>query len=209
LEAYIDDPVEKEHLKNATRTIASIRKKAEWFRKYIQNGNYVQREVAGAISEGIFFSGAFCSIFWLKKQGKMPGLCDSNEFISRDEGVHRDVEALVYSKYIERKLPEEEVIRMVTEAVEVEIEFCTQSLPVELVGMKSESMIQYIKYVSDHLLMSLIGKKHYYIENPFVWMLMISLNVNCDFFANRPTSYSKQQNLTDKEENIIRFDVDF
>ena len=209
IEAYINDPIEKEKLKHAIKTIPSIKKKADWFRKYINNDDFVKREVASAITEGIYFSGSFCGIFWLKKRGLLPGLCDYNELISRDEGMHRDFSCMIYSKYIKRKLDENELLDMVKEAVDIEIEFCTESLPVKLIGMDHVSMIQYIKYVADKLLLLLIGKKYYNVVNPFEWMVYISLLTNTDFFAHRPTSYSKQKNLTDSSENMIKFNEDY
>lgn len=209
IEAYVTDPEEKERLKNAIKNIPSIKRKAEWFRKYITQGSFVEREVAGAISEGIFFSGSFCGIFWMKKRGLMPGLCDYNELISRDEGIHRDFAAMIYRNHVVRKLPEHQLIKMLTEAVDIEIEFCTESLPVKLIGMDHVAMIQYIKFVADKLLLILIGKKYYKVTNPFSWMVYISLSTVTDFFSHRPTQYSRQKNLTKKEENVIKFDEDY
>jgi ribonucleoside-diphosphate reductase beta chain len=209
IEAYIKDPIEKDNLLNATTNIPSIRQKAEWMRQYICNGSFVQRLVASSIMEGIFFSGSFCSIFWLRKRGLMPGLCDMNELISRDEGIHRDFACMVYRDHIVNKLEENELIEMVKEAVDIEKSFCTEALPVSLVGMNKELMCQYIEYVSDHLCVNLIGKRIYNVENPFEWMNMISMDIKADFFVHRPTAYAKQKVLTSSEENQVDFDADF
>jgi ribonucleoside-diphosphate reductase beta chain len=209
IEAYIKDPIEKDNLLNATTNIPSIRQKAEWMRQYICNGTFVQRLVASSIMEGIFFSRSFCSIFWLRKRGLMPGLCDMNELISRDEGIHRDFACMVYRDHIVNKLEENELIEMIKEAVEIEKTFCTEALPVSLVGMNKELMCQYIEYVSDHLCVNLIGKRIYNVENPFEWMNMISMDIKADFFVHRPTAYAKQKVLTSSEENQVDFDADF
>jgi ribonucleoside-diphosphate reductase beta chain len=209
IEAYIKDPAEKEKLLNATTDIPSIKNKADWMRKYIINGNFVQRLVASSIMEGIFFSGSFCSIFWLKKRGLMPGLCDMNELISRDEGIHRDFACLVYRDHIVNKLSEDELIQMIKESVEIEKNFCTEALPVSLIGMNSELMCQYIEYVSDHLCVNLISKRIYNVDNPFEWMNMISMSVKADFFVHRPTAYAKQKVLTSSDENCVDFETDF
>ena len=178
-------------------------------RKYILNGNFVQRLVASSIMEGIFFSGSFCSIFWLRKRGLMPGLCDMNELISRDEGIHRDFACIVYRDHIVNKLEENELIEMIKDAVEIEKKFCSEALPVSLIGMNSELMCQYIEYVSDHLCMNLIGKRIYKVENPFEWMNMISMDIKADFFVHRPTAYAKQKVLTSADENRVDFDTEF
>jgi ribonucleoside-diphosphate reductase beta chain len=209
IETYIKDQSEKQKLLRATTEIPSIKQKAEWMRKYISDGSFVQRLVASSIMEGIFFSGSFCSIFWLRKRGLMPGLCDTNELISRDEGLHRDFACLVYRNHIVNKLPEQELIQMIQQAVEIEKQFCTEALPVQLVGMKADLMCQYIEYVADHLAMNLIGKRVFNTENPFDWMNMISMDIKADFFVHRPTAYAKQSVLTSPEENRVHFDADF
>ncbi len=210
IHAYVTDEKERLHLLNAVHTIPSIKKKADWVRKYINNGKFVERMLAGAITEGIFFSGTFCAIFWLKKRGLMPGLCDSNELISKDEGLHRDFNCMVYRDHIVNKLTNENVILMIKEAVEIETEFCVESLPVSLIGMNSESMIQYIKFVADHLCFNLIGSTIFSVENPFSdWMTAISLNIKTDFFVHRLTNYAKQSVFATDTQNTIRFDEDF
>ena len=207
LETYVTDEREKENLKHAVKTIPSVKQKAEWMREYINNGTFVERLVAGAIMEGIFFSGTFCAIFWLRKRGLMSALCDANEFIARDEGIHRDFNCYVYRELIKNKLPEDLLIKMVKRAVEIEKEFVTESLPVRLVGMNSEMMCQYIEYVADHLCLNLIHKRIFHVENPFDdWMNAISLKVKADFFVHRPTAYAKTAILSSREDVKIRFD---
>lgn len=160
---------------NAITNIPSVKQKADWALKWIGSRNsFAERLVAFAAVEGIFFSGSFCAIFWLKKRGLMPGLTFSNELISRDEGMHTDFACLLY-KHLQSKLSEERITQIITEAVEVERMFVTESLPVELIGMNSGLMAQYIQFIADRLLFALGAKKHYKTENPFEWMDMISL----------------------------------
>ena len=207
LETYVKDEKEKEFLKNAVETMPSVKQKAEWMRDYIDNGTFVERVVAESIMEGIFFSGTFCGIFWLRKRGLMAGLCDSNELISRDEGIHRDFNCYLYRELIVNKLPEELLIHMIKRAVRIEQLFVTDSLPVKLIGMNSDMMCQYIEYVADHLCFNLIGKTIYAVENPFDdWMQAISLKIKADFFVHRPTAYGKSAVLAKKEDIKIRFD---
>lgn len=206
IDTYINDPIEKESMFKAAETIPTIKKKSNWAYNWIKNGTFQQRLVAFAIMEGIFFSGSFCAIFWLKKRGLMHGLTISNEFISRDEGIHRDLACLIYRKYIVNKLPEEELLQIVKEAVEIEKDFVTSALPVNLIGMNSELMCQYIEYVADHLLVEMIGKSLYKVDNPFTWMTMISLDSKTNFFESRPSQYSKNLNT---EENKIDFETNF
>ena len=206
IDTYINDPIEKQAMFKAAETIPTIKKKSNWAYNWIKNGTFQQRLVAFAIMEGIFFSGSFCAIFWLKKRGLMHGLTISNEFISRDEGIHRDLACLIYRKYILNKLPEEELLQIVKEAVEIEKEFVTSALPVKLIGMNSVLMCQYIEYVADHLLVEMIGKRLYKVDNPFTWMTMISLDSKTNFFESRPSQYSKNLNT---EENKIDFETNF
>ena len=206
IDTYINDPIEKQAMFKAAETIPTIKKKSNWAYNWIKNGTFQQRLVAFAIMEGIFFSGSFCAIFWLKKRGLMHGLTISNEFISRDEGIHRDLACLIYKKYIVNKLPEEELLQIVKEAVEIEKEFIISALPVKLIGMNSVLMGQYIEYVADHLLVEMIGKRLYKVENPFTWMTMISLDSKTNFFESRPSQYSKNLNT---EENKIDFETNF
>ncbi len=212
-QVLIDTLVKKEDVKeklfNSVKDIECIKKKAEWARKWIKNGSFVQRLVAFSIVEGIFFSASFCSIFWLKKRGMMPGLCQSNELISRDEGMHRDTAVLVYHNHIVNKLEKGMVIDMIKDAVEVEKEFVRDSLPYNLKGMNKTLMCQYVEYVADHLSNELIGERVFKVENPFVWMSLISLENKGNFFERKVTNYAKQTVLSKKEENEISFDADF
>lgn len=212
-QVLIDTLVKKEEVKerlfNSVKDIECIKKKAEWARKWIKNGSFVQRLVAFSIVEGIFFSASFCSIYWLKKRGLMPGLCQSNELISRDEGMHRDTAVLVYRNHIVNKIHKEMVIDMIKDAVEVEKEFVRDSLPYNLKGMNKNLMCQYVEYVADHLSNELIGERVYKVENPFVWMSLISLENKGNFFERKVTNYAKQTVLSKKEDNEINFDADF
>ena len=174
IDTYISDPAEKDMLFRAIDTIPAVKKKAEWALKWVSSPNFQERLIAFAAVEGIFFSGSFCSIFWLKKRGLMPGLCFSNELISRDEGLHCDFACLLY-KMLVNPLPEERIVEIITNAVEIEKEFIADALPVELIGMNSGLMKQYIEFVADRLLVALGCSKHYNIVNPFEWMDMISL----------------------------------
>ena len=210
LEEYVKDEKEKELLKNAVTLIPSVKKKADWMRNYIHNGTFVERQVASSIMEGIFFSATFCGIFWLRKRGVMSALCDANEFIARDEGLHRDFACHVYKEEIKNKLPEELLFSMVREAVTIEQNFVRDSLPVSLIGMNNELMCQYVEYVADHLLLNLIGKRLFNVENPFSdWMTAILLKVKTDFFVHRPTTYGNSTISASKEDLKVSFDEDF
>lgn len=204
LETLIKDVNKLNKLKNAVVNFDYIADKVNWIEKYKNNGTWQQRMVAIAITEGIFFSGSFCAIFWLKKRGLMPGLCQYNELISRDEGLHRDGNIYIYDKYIVNKLPVNDVIQMIKEAVNIEINFCTKSLPVSLIGMNSQLMSDYIKFVADHLTLNLLNTTIYNVNNPFNWMSLISMENKADFFARRVNNYAKQ---TANEE--LTFDEDY
>jgi len=199
----------RDRLFNATVKIPSIQKKAEWARHYIKNSNFITRLVVFACVEGIFFSGSFCSIFWLKKRGLMKGLSHSNELIARDEGMHRDMACMVYNKYVKNKLDINVVKKIVSEAVEIEKEFIKESLPYNLKGMNKELMCQYIEYVADHMLMAMINDKLYNTENPFPWMDLISLEGKTNFFEKRVSNYAKQSVITHESQKEIAFDEDF
>jgi ribonucleoside-diphosphate reductase beta chain len=209
LDTLVKDEQIKQKLFEATINIPSIKKKAEWARQWIKKGNFVERLIAFACVEGIFFSGSFCSIFWLKKRGLMPGLCHSNELIARDEGMHRDSACLVYSKYIVNKLSNEEVVDIIKSSVSVEKEFINESLPYDLTGMNKRLMCQYIEYVADHLSLNLIGERIYKVENPFPWMSLISVEGKTNFFEKRVSNYSKTSVISDKNQIEIRFNEDF
>jgi ribonucleoside-diphosphate reductase beta chain len=191
LETYITDTQERSRLLNGVKTIPTIGKKVAWCKKWMDQGDFVQRLVAFSMVEGIFFSGSFCSIFWLKKRGLMPGLTLSNQLIARDEGMHRDFACLLYRNYIVNKLPVKDLYAMLDEAIRIEKEFVCDCLPVRLIGMNQDLMCQYIDYVAEHLLLNLTGVQRKHVENPFDWMVYISLENKTNFFEHRPTEYSK------------------
>lgn len=191
IDTYITDKEEKEHLFNAIETVPSVKRKADWAFKWIDNGSFVERLIAFAAVEGIFFSGSFCSIFWLKKRGLMPGLSFSNELISRDEGLHCDFACMLYTDHVQEKLSEETVRDIISEAVEIEKEFVTASLPVRLIGMNSDLMCEYIEYVADRLMISLGYKKIWGTKCPFDFMTNIALENKGNFFEGRVGAYQK------------------
>ncbi len=210
IDTYIKDKAEKNKLFNAIETIDCVKKKAEWALDWIENGSFAERIVAFAAVEGIFFSGSFCSIFWLKKRGLMPGLSFSNELISRDEGLHCDFACLLYTKHLVNKLPKETVEKIITTAVEIEKEFITEALPVRLIGMNQDLMKQYIEFVADRLLMELGNEKVYNSENPFDFMEMISLQGKTNFFEKRVGDYQKAGVMKQSDEDTkISFTEDF
>lgn len=209
IDTYIKDPEEKDKLFHAIDTIPCVGKKAEWALRWIKNGSFVERLIAFAAVEGIFFSGSFCSIFWLKKRGLMPGLSFSNELISRDEGLHCDFACLLYTRYIENKLPEETVKQIITDAVSIEKEFVVDAIPVKLIGMNADLMCQYIEFVADRLLVALGCSKVYNATNPFDFMEMISLQGKTNFFEKRVSEYKKAAVGTKLEQNTFKLDEDF
>ncbi|XP_010249023.1 PREDICTED: ribonucleoside-diphosphate reductase small chain-like [Nelumbo nucifera] len=191
LESYIKDAAEKNRLFHAIETIPCVEKKAQWTLRWITSSeSFAERLVAFACVEGIFFSGSFCAIFWLKKRGLMPGLTFSNELISRDEGLHCDFACLLY-EFLKQKLSEERVKGIVAEAVEIEREFVCDALPCALVGMNADLMSQYIEFVADRLLGALGYGKIYNVQNPFDWMELISLQGKTNFFEKRVGDYQK------------------
>ncbi|GAA5971752.1 hypothetical protein JCM11641_001498 [Rhodosporidiobolus odoratus] len=192
IDTYVREPAERTKLFNAIDTIPCIRKKADWALTWISDKRSVfgERLVAFAAVEGIFFSGSFASIFWLKKRGLMPGLTFSNELIARDEGLHTDFACLLFS-HLERRPHPDTVERIIREAVEIEQEFLTEALPVRLIGMNSDLMCQYIEFVADRLLVTLGNEKIYNKENPFDFMDMISMEGKTNFFEKRVSDYSK------------------
>lgn len=209
IDTYIKDSAEKDHLFNAIDTLDCVRKKAEWALRWIDKGSFAERLVAFAAVEGIFFSGSFCSIFWLKKRGLMPGLSFSNELISRDEGLHCDFACLLYTRHLVNKLPKEQVRDIITNAVEIEKEFVEDAIPVKLIGMNSDLMCQYIEFVADRLLMELGNEKVYNATNPFDFMEMISLQGKSNFFEKRVGEYQKAGVLAGKENQTFSLDEDF
>ena len=209
IDTYIKDAKEKDYLFNAIDTLDCVKKKAEWALRWIDNGSFAERIVAFAAVEGIFFSGSFCSIFWLKKRGLMPGLSFSNELISRDEGMHCDFACLLYNNHIQQPLPVETVTKMIKDAVDIEKEFVSDALPVNLIGMNSDMMCQYIEFVADRLLASLGCPKIYNTENPFPWMELISLQGKTNFFEKRVGDYQKSGVMADRDKQVFTLDEDF
>jgi len=210
IDTYVKDVNEKSRLLNAIETVSCVQKKANWALKWCnrENASFAERIVAFAAVEGIFFSGSFCSIFWLKKRGLMPGLCFSNELISRDEGMHCDFACLIYSKLV-NKLPQEQIYNIIGNAVEIECEFVRDALPVELLGMNSGLMSQYIEFCADRLLVALGCDKKYKTVNPFDWMEMISLQGKTNFFEKRVSEYSKNGVGVEAIQQVISFDEEF
>ena len=192
IDTYIEDEKEKDHLFKALETVPSVQKKGDWAMKWLsrKRGSFAERLVAFAAVEGIFFSGSFCAIFWLKKRGLMPGLTFSNELISRDEGLHCDFACLLHNKLL-RGAGENIIRRIIAEAVDIEIEFVTKALPVNLIGMNADLMTQYIQFVADRLLTQLNCSKIYNVGNPFPWMEMISMQGKTNFFEKRVAEYQK------------------
>ena len=209
IDTLISDFAEKDFLFKAISNIPVVTKKAEWALKWIGSDNsYAERLVAFAAVEGIFFSGSFCSIFWLKKRGLMPGLTFSNELISRDEGMHTDFACLLY-KHLNNKISNERILEIISNAVNIELEFVCEALPVELIGMNSKLMSQYIMFVADRLLFALGVPKYYQVENPFEWMDMISLTGKTNFFEKRVGEYQKANVKQSKEDKIFTLDAEF
>ena len=201
IDTYVKDNKEKSSLFNAIETMDCVKKKADWALRWIDEGNYAERLIAFAAVEGIFFSGSFCSIFWLKKRGLMPGLTFSNELISRDEGLHCDFACLLYNNHLVNKLSKEKVTSIITDAVEIEKEFVTDSLPVKLIGMNADLMCQYIEFVADRLLSELECDKVYGSSNPFDFMEMISLQGKTNFFEKRVGDYQKAGVMKKEEDS--------
>ncbi|TNE79355.1 MAG: ribonucleoside-diphosphate reductase [Bacteroidetes bacterium] len=210
IDTYIKDPVEKDGLFHAIDSLECVSKKAEWALRWIENASFAERLVAFAAVEGIFFSGSFCSIFWLKNRGLMPGLTFSNELISRDEGLHCDFACHLYTKHLVNKLPKERVTEIITDAVRIEKEFVTDALPVRLIGMNADLMSQYIEFVADRLLGELGCAKVYNSSNPFPFMEMISLQGKTNFFEKRVGDYQKAGVMNkNPENNNFSLDADF
>jgi len=209
IDTYIKGTAEKTHLFNAIETLDCVKKKADWALRWIDKGSFAERLVAFAAVEGIFFSGSFCSIFWLKKRGLMPGLSFSNELISRDEGLHCDFACLLYTKHLVEKLPKEKVMEIIIDAVAIEKEFVTDSLPVKLIGMNSDLMGQYIEFVADRLLVELGNPRVFNTANPFDFMEMISLQGKANFFEKRVGEYQKAGVLNNNGEQAFSLNEDF
>ncbi|MFA7275016.1 MAG: ribonucleotide-diphosphate reductase subunit beta [Crocinitomicaceae bacterium] len=208
IDTYIRDTADKNHLFNALETVDCVKKKADWALRWIDQGNFAERLVAFAAVEGIFFSGSFCAIFWLKKRGLMPGLAFSNELISRDEGLHCDFACLLYNNHVNNKLSKDKVKEIILDAVEIEKEFIIDALPVRLIGMNSEAMGQYIEFVADRLLNELGCEKVFNTTNPFDFMDMISIQGKTNFFEKRVAEYQKAGVMGDSSQTFS-IDEDF
>lgn len=208
IESYIKDNQQKDKLFNAITHFPCIKKKSDWAQKWIHDNrsSFATRLVAFACVEGIFFSGAFCSIYWLKKRGLMPGLTFSNELISRDEALHCEFAILLYNK-LQKKIDKARIHEIIREAVEIETEFICEALPCKLIGMNADLMTQYIKFVADRLAVQLGYKKIYNVENCFPWMELISLDAKCNFFEKRVSEYALA--TKDKTEDIFELTEDF
>lgn len=209
IEAFVRDATVKQTLYTSVSGIPSIKAKADWAKRWIATGSWVQRLLAFSIVEGIFFSASFCSIFWIKKRGLCKGLCQSNEFIARDEGLHRDFAILIYSRYVDEKLPAIQVETMIREAVTVEKMFVETCLPYDLLGMNKRLMAEYVEFVADSLSLGLISKTIYGTPNPFTWMNLISMEGKTNFFEKKVSAYGRQATLVNQAENTVMFDADF
>ncbi len=209
IDTYIDDPQEKLDILRAVNTIPCVKKKAEWAQQWITSADdFATRLLAFAAVEGIFFSGAFCAIYWIKERGIMPGLTFSNELIARDEGLHTDFAVELY-KELKNKLPKEKVHKIIREAVKAEKEFITKALPCDMIGMNSKLMSQYIEFVADRLVSQLGYPKIWYSKNPFDFMERISLESKENFFEKRVSTYAKATVGRDREEMKFSLDADF
>ncbi len=208
IDTYIKDVVEKDRLLRAIDTIECVQKKAEWALRWIDKGSFAERLVAFAAVEGIFFSGSFCSIFWLKKRGLMPGLSFANELISRDEGLHCDFACLLYTQHLQDQLSKDTVTKIILDAVSIEKEFVSDSLPVGLIGMNSKLMCDYIEFVADRLLIALGCSKVFNATNPFDFMEMISLQGKTNFFEKRVGEYQKA-GVKENASKAFSMDEDF
>ncbi|MFL9830292.1 ribonucleotide-diphosphate reductase subunit beta [Flavobacterium sp. ARAG 55.4] len=214
IDTYVKDEKEKDELFNALDVFPAIRKKADWALKWIESDSFAERLIAFAAVEGIFFSGAFCSIYWLKKRGLMPGLTFSNELISRDEGVHCDFAVHLHNHHLVNKVPKERIKEIIVNALDIEREFITESLPVSLIGMNAGLMTQYLEFVTDRLLVELGCERIYNTANPFDFMDMISLQGKTNFFEKKVSEYQKSGVLNsgtanDSDAQKISFDADF
>jgi ribonucleoside-diphosphate reductase beta chain len=206
----IRDPAERARLADAVSSVPCVRRKAEWAIRWMESSApFAQRLLAFAVVEGIFFSGSFCAVFWLKKRGLMPGLCKANTLIARDEGMHQEFATHLYRNHVVNKLPEDVVHALVDDAVAREVEFCCEALPVNLLGMNSQCMVMYIRFVADRLLTELGVSKLYNAANPFDWMESIALENKANFFEHRVTEYQKSGARNDGQSHTFALDQDF
>ena len=210
IDTYVKDDAEKDNLFKAIEVFPAIKKKADWALQWIDSDSFAERLIAFAAVEGIFFSGAFCSIYWLKKRGLMPGLTFSNELISRDEGVHCDFAVHLHNHHLVNKVPPARIKEILLDALTIEREFITESLPISLIGMNAKLMTQYLEFVTDRLLTELNLEKEFNVTNPFDFMDMISLQGKTNFFEKRVGEYQKAGVLNaEDQETKISFDADF
>ena len=210
IDTYVKDEAEKTELFTAIDVFPAIKKKADWALKWIESDSFAERLIAFAAVEGIFFSGSFCSIFWLKKRGLMPGLTFSNELISRDEGVHCDFAVHLHNHHLINKVPKERIREIIVNALDIEREFITESIPVSLIGMNATLMTQYLEFVTDRLLVELGCEREYNTANPFDFMDMISLQGKTNFFEKKVAEYQKAGvKVTEGDSQKISFDADF
>ena len=210
IDTYVKDESERDELFNALEVFPAIKKKADWALKWIESDSFAERLIAFAAVEGIFFSGAFCSIYWLKKRGLMPGLTFSNELISRDEGVHCDFAVHLHNHHLVNKVPKSRIREIIVDALNIEREFITESLPVSLIGMNASLMTQYLEFVADRLLVELGCDREYNTSNPFDFMDMISLQGKTNFFEKKVAEYQKSGVMnTDSQAQKSSFDADF
>lgn len=213
IDTYVKDEAEKADLFNALEVFPAIKKKADWAIQWIDSDSFAERLIAFAAVEGIFFSGAFCSIFWLKKRGLMPGLTFSNELISRDEGVHCDFAVHLHQHHLINKVPKDRIRTIIIDALNIEREFITESLPVSLIGMNANLMTQYLEFVTDRLLVELGCEREYNTPNPFDFMDMISLQGKTNFFEKKVAEYQKAGVMNSGSGSVdaqkITFDADF
>jgi ribonucleoside-diphosphate reductase beta chain len=210
IDTYVKDETERDELFNALDVFPAIKKKGDWALRWIESDSFAERLIAFAAVEGIFFSGAFCSIYWLKKRGLMPGLTFSNELISRDEGVHCDFAVHLHNHHLVNKVPKSRIREIIVDALNIEREFITESLPVSLIGMNAALMTQYLEFVADRLLVELGCDREYNTSNPFDFMDMISLQGKTNFFEKKVAEYQKSGVMnTDSQAQKISFDADF
>jgi ribonucleoside-diphosphate reductase beta chain len=209
IDTYIKDKAEADKLFHAIDHFDAIKKKADWALRWIESPSFAERLIAFAAVEGIFFSGSFCSIFWMKKRGLLPGLTFSNELISRDEGLHCDFACMLHNNHLVNKVPKDRIKQIITEALDIEREFIIEALPVRLIGMNADLMTQYLEFVTDRLLVELECEKVYNVENPFDFMDMISLQGKTNFFEKRVSEYQKAGVLGKEEDAGFTFDADF
>ena len=205
IDTYVQDETEKTSLFQAIEVFPAIKKKADWALRWIESDSFAERLIAFAAVEGIFFSGAFCSIFWLKKRGLMPGLTFSNELISRDEGMHCDFAVHLHNTHLVNKVSPARIREIIIDALNIEREFITESLPVSLIGMNAKLMTQYLEFVTDRLLVELGLEKEFNVSNPFDFMDMISLQGKTNFFEKRVSEYQKAGVMNQEKEETEKY----